>query len=368
MCGIAGIVAISDTGRQQVSKLRQSIRTLQTRGPDDEGIYLCDEMGLAQRRLAIIDTSAAANQPMWDKTKRYAIIFNGEIFNYQQLRSKYFSNDELKYFHTSSDTEILLELFIKQGEACLPLLEGFFVFVIYDTHRKELFIARDRFGKKPLNYYIDDDRFVFASELKALYNFEIPKELNYEALKLYLQLGYIPQPLSMLKHVKKLEPGSYLTLKGKTIKQTKWYQLDPAYEYKNAPSYEEAQKQLVTLLEDAVVKRLISDVPLGAFLSGGIDSSVIVALASRHQKSLNTFSIGFKGEQYFDETHFAELVAAKFKTNHASFRLGFEDYLSHIYDVLNYFDEPFADPASLPQRSEEHTSELQSQSNLVCRL
>jgi len=349
MCGIAGIVALSDTGRQQVSKLRQSIRTLQTRGPDDEGIYLCDEMGLAQRRLAIIDTSAAANQPMWDRTKRYAIIFNGEIFNYQQLRTKYFSAEELKQFHTSSDTEILLELFIKQGEACLPLLEGFFVFVIYDTHQKELFIARDRFGKKPLNYYIDDDRFVFASELKALYNFEIPKELNYEALKLYLQLGYIPQPLSMLKHVKKLEPGSYLTLKGKTIKQTKWYQLDPAYEYKNAPSYEEAQKQLVTLLEDAVVKRLISDVPLGAFLSGGIDSSVIVALASRHQKSLNTFSIGFKGEQYFDETHFAELVAAKFKTNHASFRLGFEDYLSHIYDVLNYFDEPFADPASLPQ-------------------
>ena len=126
MCGIAGIVALTDSGRQQVSKLRQSIRTLETRGPDDEGIYLCDEMGLAQRRLAIIDTSAAANQPMWDKTKRYSIIFNGEIFNYQQLRKNYFSEDERQQLRTSSDTEILLELFIKQKEKCLPLLEGFF--------------------------------------------------------------------------------------------------------------------------------------------------------------------------------------------------------------------------------------------------
>ena len=349
MCGIAGIVALTNRGRQQVSKLRQSIRTLQTRGPDDEGIYLCDEMGLAQRRLAIIDTSAAANQPMWDRAKRYAIIFNGEIFNYQQLRNKYFSAEEQQQLRTTSDTEILLELFIKQGENCLPLLEGFFAFVIYDTESKELFIARDRFGKKPLNFFIDDDRFIFASEIKALYDFGIPKELNYEALQLYLQLGYIPQPLSILKHVRKLEPGSRLILKGKDIEEKKWYQLTPSYDYKNAPSYDQAQKELVSLLEDAVVKRLISDVPLGAFLSGGIDSSVIVALASRHQKSLNTFSIGFKGEQYFDETHFAELVAAKFKTNHATFRLGFDDYLSHIYDVLNYFDEPFADSASLPQ-------------------
>jgi asparagine synthase (glutamine-hydrolysing) len=140
-----------------------------------------------------------------------------------------------------------------------------------------------------------------------------------------------------------------LILKGKNIEEKRWYELKPTYDYKNSPSYEEAQKQLVPLLEDAVTKRLISDVPLGAFLSGGIDSSVIVALASRHQRSLNTFSIGFKDEQYFDETHFAELVAAKFKTNHSTFRLGFDDYLSHIYDVLNYFDEPFADSAALPQ-------------------
>jgi asparagine synthase (glutamine-hydrolysing) len=349
MCGIAGIVALSDIGKLQLSKLRQSIRTLETRGPDDEGIYLSDKVGLAQRRLAIIDTSAAANQPMWDKTGRYATVFNGEIFNYQQLRNKYFSAEEQQQLRTSSDTEILIELFVKQGENCLPLLDGFFVFAIYDTKLDELFIARDRFGKKPLHFYVDADRFVFASELKALYAFDIPKELNLEVLKLYLQLAYIPQPLSILKHVKKVEPGSWLKLKNGKVQEEKWYSFSPKGNYANAPSYEEAQKALVPLMEDAVVKRLISDVPLGAFLSGGIDSSVIVALASRHQKGLNTFSIGFKGEQYFDETHFAELVAKKFKTNHASFRLGVDDFLEHIYDVLNYFDEPFADAASLPQ-------------------
>lgn len=349
MCGIAGIVALSDKGKQQLSKLRQSIRTLETRGPDDEGIYISDKVGLAQRRLAIIDTSAAANQPMWDKTRRYATIFNGEIFNYQQLRDKYFSAEEQQQLRTSSDTEILIELFVKKGEDCLPLLDGFFAFAIYDTKLNELFIARDRFGKKPLHFFVDADRFVFASELKALYAFDIPKELNYEALKLYLQLAYIPQPLSILKHVKKVDPGSWLKLKNGKVQQEKWYSFSLTGNYANSPSYEQAQKELVLLMEDAVVKRLISDVPLGAFLSGGIDSSVIVALASRHQKALNTFSIGFKGEQYFDETHFAELVAKKFKTNHASFRLGFDDFLAHIYDVLDYFDEPFADTASLPQ-------------------
>lgn len=349
MCGIAGIVALTDKGRQQIPKLQQSIRTLQTRGPDDEGIYVTGEVGLGQRRLSIIDTSKAANQPMWDRSRRYAIIFNGEIFNYRELFKKYFSAEEQQQFRTHSDTEVLLELFVKKGTACLPLLEGFFAFALYDTEEKMLLLARDRFGKKPLNYYLDEDRFLFASEMKALYVFEIPKQINYDALRLYLQFAYLPQPLSILQHVKKIEPGSYLIFKNGIEEEKKWYQATLSTEYRKAPSYEDAQQKLVTLMEDAVVKRLISDVPLGAFLSGGIDSSVVVALASRHQQDLNTFSIGFRGEQYFDETHFAELIAKKFKTNHATFILGMNDYLAHIFDVLNYLDEPFADPSSLPQ-------------------
>ena len=349
MCGIAGIVAFSDKGRIQVPKLRQSIRTLLTRGPDDEGIFINDDIGLAQRRLAIIDTSKAANQPMWDHTRRYAIVFNGEILNYQQLRSKYFSAEEKSELLTNSDTEILLELFIKKGYDCLSLLEGFFAIAIYDTQEHTLFIARDRFGKKPMHFYKDEDCFIFASELKALFDFNIPKELNYEALQLYLQFSYIPQPLSILKHVAKIEPGHYAVLKNGTLEEKCWYTLDDNINNTKSYSYEEAQVELIRLMDEAVVKRLISDVPLGAFLSGGIDSSVIVALASRHVDKLNTFSIGFKGEEFFDETHYAELIAKKFKTNHASFSLGIDDYLAHVFDVLNYIDEPFADTSCLPQ-------------------
>lgn len=349
MCGIAGIVALTDLGKQQVSKLQKSIRTLETRGPDDEGIYLSEKIGLAQRRLAIIDTSKAANQPMWDRSGRYVIVYNGEVFNYQHLFKNHFSSEEQSQFKTTSDTEVVLELFAKKGAACLPLLEGFFAFAIYDSATEETLLARDRYGKKPLLFYVDADRMLFASELKALLTFGIPKKINYEALQLYLQLAYIPQPLSILEGIKKLEPGGYLKIVKGKIEEKKWYQLHLSSNYKNVLPYEDAQKKLEILLEDAVKKRLISDVPLGAFLSGGIDSSVIVALASRHQSSLNTFSIGFKGEQFFDETQYAELIAKKFNTHHASFRLGFEDYLAHIYDVLDYLDEPFADPASLPQ-------------------
>ncbi len=349
MCGIAGIIAFTEKGRHQVPKVQQSIRTLSSRGPDDEGIFTNEEVGLAQRRLSIIDTSKEANQPMWDHTGRFVIIYNGEVFNYRQLRSQFFSADEQKAFRTNSDTEVLLELFIKKGAACLSLLEGFFAFTVYDTQQKELFIARDRFGKKPLLYYRDNDYFVFASELKALFEFGIPKELNHEAFKLYLQFAYLPQPLCILQHVKKIPPGSCLILKNAEIEERKWYELPVCTDYSKAKSYEDSQAELEKLMEEAVVKRLISDVPLGAFLSGGIDSSVVVALASRHKNSLNTFSIGFKGEQFFDETYFAELIAKKFKTNHATFKLDIEDFLEHIYDVLDYLDEPFADTSALPQ-------------------
>src|SRR5688572_4563989 len=349
MCGIAGIVALTDKGREQVPKIQQSIRTLLTRGPDDEGIFINERVGLAQRRLAIIDTSKAANQPMWDHTRRYAIIFNGEILNYRQLRSKYFSEEGRTSLRTNSDTEILLELFIKKGADCLSLLEGFFAFAVYDTQEHSLFIARDRFGKKPMHFYKDENCFIFASELKALFDFNIPKELNYEALQLYLQFSYIPQPLSILKHVAKIKPGHYAVLKNGNLEEKCWYTLDDNINHTKSYSYEEAQKELVRLMDEAVVKRLISDVPLGAFLSGGIDSSVIVALASRHVDKLNTFSIGFKGEEFFDETRYAELIAKKFKTNHASFSLGIDDYLAHVFDVLNYIDEPFADTSCLPQ-------------------
>jgi asparagine synthase (glutamine-hydrolysing) len=349
MCGIAGIMAFTEKGCQQIPKIQQSIRTLLTRGPDDEGIFVHGQAAIGQRRLAIIDTRKEANQPMWDKSGRYAMVYNGEIFNYRQLRSQFFSAEEINQFRTHSDTELLLELYLKLGPACLPLLEGFFAFAVYDTRQQHFFLARDRFGQKPLHLFQDDDVFIFASELKALFAFDIPKKINAEALRLYLQFSYIPQPLCILQQVRKLAPGFYMTVENGRVEEKQWYQLPERADYRLAPSYEDARNELARLMEEAVVKRLISDVPLGAFLSGGIDSSIIVALAARHQKHLNTFSVGFKGKQFFDETKYAELIAKKYKTNHATFSLGVEDYLSHIFDVLDYLDEPFADSSALPQ-------------------
>jgi asparagine synthase (glutamine-hydrolysing) len=349
MCGIAGVIALTDKGRQQLPKLQQSIRTLYSRGPDDEGIYTGETVGLAQRRLSIIDTSKAANQPMWDKTGRYVIIYNGEIFNHLELKQQHFSPAEQNAFKTHSDTEILLELFVKKGLECLYLIEGFYAWAVYDTKEDIVYIARDRFGKKPLLVYQDEDTIIFGSELKALFSFGIPKQLNYDALKLYLQFAYIPQPHSILHHVKKLGPGCYLKIQNGIAEEKKWYCMPEMQEYSGAPAYGEAQKKLVQLLEVAVKERLISDVPLGAFLSGGIDSSVIVALASRHVDKLNTFSIGYKDERFYDETYYAEIIAKKFKTNHVTLKLGVQDYLDHVLDVLDYLDEPFADTSAIPQ-------------------
>lgn len=349
MCGIAGIVALTDKGRQLLPKLQQSIRTLQSRGPDDEGIYLSDKIGLAQRRLSIIDTSSAANQPMWDKTGRYVMVYNGEIFNHRELRDKYFSVQEQKEFKTHSDTEILLELFVKKGIDSIYLTEGFFAWAIYDTVEETLFIGRDRFGKKPMHIFLDEDCLLFGSELKALFAFGIPKELNYDALKLYLQFAYIPQPLSILQHVKKLGPGCFMKIHKGKVEEKKWYILPVTTDYSPALTYEKAQEKLVELMDHAIEERLISDVPLGAFLSGGIDSSVVVASASKYVSGLNTFSIGYKDQAYYDETYYAELVAKKFKTHHATLKLGVADYLDHVMDVLDYIDEPFADTSALPQ-------------------
>src|SRR6185295_2404013 len=295
---------------------------------------------------SIIDTSGNASQPMSDPSGRYTISFNGEIFNYQELREKYFPDKG--DWHSHSDTEVLLHLFIKLKENCLPLLSGFFAFAVYDNEQHELFLARDRFGKKPVHYIKNENYFAFASELKALMAYDIPKKLNYTSLVQYLQLNYIPQPLSIFEDVKKLEAGHYLFI-SKDIFETK-----PYYELKwthtnRSISYDNACSELEILMNESVRKRLISDVPLGAFLSGGIDSSVVVALASQHTRHLNTFSIGYADNPFFDETRYANLVAKRYQTNHTVFSLSNNHFLEHIDNILSYIDEPFADSSAIPE-------------------
>lgn len=343
MCGIAGILFTKEK-KIDYAGFESALNSLKKRGPDSGGIFEHQNGFLGHRRLSIIDTSSTADQPMYDKSNRYCIVFNGEIFNFQSLKKIHFPQES---FATHSDTEVLLKLYIKFKHECLDMLEGFFAFSIYDSIDKTLFIARDRFGKKPLVYFQNEDGFFFASEMKALFHMGLKKELDANSMNLYFQLNYIPQPYSILKNVAKLAPGHYMNISlNGNIKIKKYY--NPKVNINTNISYDEACKQLNTLMRESVEKRLISDVPLGAFLSGGIDSSVIVALSSKFTTNLNTFSIGYKNNPVYDETYYANLVAKKYQTNHTVFSLTNNDFLEHVFDVLDYIDEPFADSSAIP--------------------
>ena len=351
MCGITGLFALTSVAVPNLSKITQSNQKLFSRGPDNGNVFLGEKLALGHRRLSIIDPSLGSSQPMIDATGRYVIVFNGEIFNYQELASRYLGNtwQRIGRPKTTSDTEVLLYLLIEYGTDCLKWLSGFFAFAMYDKQTGELLLARDRFGKKPLLYYSCEDYIAFASEMKALVEWDIPRQLDYTVLHQYLQLNYIPQPQSILKGVQKLKAAHYMKFDSQGIKEYKaYYTLQINTAGYGSYTYEEAKSELIARMDTSVQERMISDVPLGAFLSGGIDSSLIVALASRYTNNLNTFSIGYKDNPYFDETRYARLVADKYKTNHTVFSLSTNDFLEHVTDVLDYIDEPFADSSAIP--------------------
>ena len=347
MCGITGVYAFSEIGRDYLDKIKAATDAIEKRGPDSQGHFFYDKCALGHRRLAVLDVTADGAQPMADESGRYTIVFNGEIFNFPELKKKLINKGYT--FFSATDTEVLLKLYITEGKDFLKRLNGFFVFAIHDKEEDSLFIARDRMGVKPLLIYKDEDKLIFASEMKAMMAYGINRRIDYTSLYQYLQFNYIPGPASIFKGVKKLEPGHYLFIKKNRVVKKTWYRIpyDKKKANSNPLSYEQQQKELVTLMDQAVQRRLISDVPLGAFLSGGIDSSVIVALASRHTDQLNTFSIGYKDEPFFDETRYARLVADKYKTNHTVFSLTNQDLYDHLFDVLAYSDEPFADSSAL---------------------
>lgn len=346
MCGITGILAFNEIGRMYMPHIQAATNSLTKRGPDDYGYYAKDTVALGHRRLSVLDTTKNGRQPMSDLSKRYTIVFNGEIYNFKALRQ---SLERKGYtFQSESDTEVLLQLYILEKEKCLEKLQGFFAFAIYDIEENSLFIARDRFGIKPLIYYIDGDRFVFGSEMKALRAFKTPKELNYDSIRNYFQLSYIPQPFTCFKGVHKLEPGSYAVIKNKEIAIATYYTINYSKKNYTTLSYEDQQTKLKELLEQSVKKRLVSDVPLGCFLSGGIDSSIISTIAAREVEGLKTFSIGYSDEPYFDETKYAELVAKNIGSDHTSFKLSNDDLYNELEAVLEYIDEPFGDSSSLP--------------------
>ena len=346
MCGITGCIVFDQEIGRLKSWVEKSNLALERRGPDGGGFYFKDSIGLGHRRLAIIDTSDAAAQPISDASGRFTMVFNGEIFNFQEHREQLVKEGvKLK---SQGDSEVLLHLFMRLGPACLQQLNGFFAFAIYDAFNKELFVARDRYGIKPLYYCMQSGFLAFASTLEALEAYPVVKAINQQQLFSYLQLNYLPFQQSIYEGVYKVKPGSYLHVKNGHLKTVDYYEV-PRPEKKSYQTidYQTSKHKLKKLLTEAVERRLVADVPLGCFLSGGIDSSIITAVAAKLKPDLKTFSIGYKDEPFFDETHYAQLVAKMHKTDHTVFSLSNADLLSHFLNFLDGLDEPFADSSAL---------------------
>jgi len=344
MCGITGAYAFTERGKSYHLKLDDAIATMALRGPDGNGKYIEASAALGHARLAIIDTSAEANQPFFDASGRYSLVFNGEIFNYKEVEAQLTDYKP----RTSSDTEILLQGYVEWGEKVLDKLNGFFAIAIHDKETDELFLARDRMGIKPMLIYRDSEAIVFGSEMKSLMAFGIPKVIDTDSQFLYHQFNYTPFPETIFENVEEMEPGTWMKVKGSAVETGTYWSIPKPTAPKTKLSYEQAQETLRELMERSVQRRMVSDVPLGSFLSGGIDSSIIATLAARQTDKLNTFSIGYADEPLFDETHYAEAVAKKIGSNHTVFKLTNDDLYSDLHDVLNYIDRPFADSSALP--------------------
>jgi asparagine synthase (glutamine-hydrolysing) len=343
MCGIVGVFAKNDLGKKYFNQLKPSLETLNKRGPDDAGIFVHNNCALGHKRLSIIDTSSSGHQPFTDSTGRWTIVFNGEFFNFLEEKLKLQASGI--NFHSASDTEVLLQGFIQEGETFFTKVNGFFAVAIYDAQNGKLTIARDRFGVKPLHIFENKDVFLFASEVKALLKFRIEKSIDKVSLLNYFHFNYLPDNNSIFRGIRRFTPGKYAA-NDKQFKEESFYQLKTTIDHKKN-DYFDAQNQLKSLLTDAVRLRLNADVPLGCFLSGGIDSSIITGLAAKEIDKLYTFSIGFPDQPHFDETAYAKLVAKKHKTEHTVFGVRNKDLLEIFTEALNYFDEPFADSSAL---------------------
>jgi len=351
MCGINGFIASKEVSNEQLLTITTQMNNLiMHRGPDDDGVFVKTYNGssiaMGMRRLSIIDLNSG-KQPIYSEDKTKVIVFNGEIYNYKTLRKAL----EIKgvAFKTKSDTEVILKLYETEGTSGFKKLDGMFAFSIYDQTIDKLFIARDFFGEKPLYYTSQSDKFIWASELKSIINTDInTPEIDKIGLNLFFKLTYIPAPYTIYKNVYKLEANHLLTYDLKTHKYHTTLIEEPKPIEKQSVTFKEAQSKVNALVEESVISRSVSDVPISTFLSGGVDSSIVSLCLSRNVNSkINTFSIGFKNKS-FDESTKAKTVANLINSTHHEFIIDESDLEEHIECILNNFDEPFADSSALP--------------------
>jgi asparagine synthase (glutamine-hydrolysing) len=350
MCGICGY--LSSDNSFSLPDLKKMTGLLAHRGPDSEGFYSDHNIGLGHRRLCILDLSENANQPMVSHNGRYVMVFNGEVYNYREIANElklHFTSNEKIMFRSSSDSEIVLEAFSYYGVSFLEKLNGMFAIAIYDKVEKELYLFRDRIGIKPLYYYKDEKNLAFASELKSIISLPgISKDLSKLAIREYLHLGYIPAPYSIYKYIKKLEPGSYIKYSDKGFEIKKFWDLKSKLTKHTYKDKDQVLVRLSDLLISSVQYQLKSDVPIGVFLSGGIDSSLVTANAVELSSvKVNTFSIGFE-ENKINESEYARSIAKFLGTNHFEFIVSFKDAINLIDRMFEAYDEPFSDSSAIP--------------------
>tara|TARA_B110000037_G_scaffold222015_1_gene295113 strand:+ start:7794 stop:9641 length:1848 start_codon:yes stop_codon:yes gene_type:complete len=346
MCGIAGIFTLNT--QLHPSWIKQMTDSIAHRGPDAGSAFTAknNQLALGHRRLSIMDLSSGANQPLYSSCGNFVMVFNGEIYNFKELAEKYDIKEGL-----SSDSKVILELFVKLGKDFVLELNGMFALAIYDIREEKLWLFRDRVGIKPLYFYWNNENLIFASELKAIKTLitDFPLTVSKKAISSYLRLGYIPEPLSIYKEVRKFPSASILSITKKSYQIEKYWDLADKIDKKKQLSDEKvAKKQLDELLQSSIKYRLMSDVPFGTFLSGGIDSSTVTAIAqSVNEKPINTFSIGFK-ESSYNEAVFAKQIAGYLGTNHHEFMVSYNEAIEQFDQIIKAYDEPFADSSAIP--------------------
>lgn len=345
MCGIAGIV-FSEVSQLNIEK---ALGELQNRGPDGHGVLHEKNLTFVHTRLSVIDLSEQASQPMISSCGRYVIVFNGEIYNFRELRESLAGGYS---FHSQSDTEVMLALYSRLGAGMLQHLRGMFALAIWDRQSEELFVARDRLGVKPLYFASDGEQFSFASRPRVLCKLMpgVNRAIDKQALRYFLEAGYIPAPFSIFEGVRKLEPGSYLTVTRQGVVKQSYWTIDHIETNHSlaAVAEEDLLDELDALIEESVRMRLVSDVPVGAFLSGGIDSSLVTAYMMKHvQSPVKTFTVGFE-EKAFDESGHAAAVAISLGTVHTSEMLAVDDLMALMPTFVKQYDEPFFDYSAFP--------------------
>jgi asparagine synthase (glutamine-hydrolysing) len=344
MCGICGKIYFDQTRTVDSRELQQMAATLSHRGPDGDEVWTAQHVGLAHRRLAVIDLRAMAGQPMSNEDGTVWITFNGEIYNFRELRQTLEAKGHI--FRTQSDTEVIVHAYEEYGRGCVERLRGMFAFAVWDARTQTLFLARDRVGKKPLYYFQSHDRFVFASEIKALLvDDAVPRVPDPVGIDHFLALQYIPTPLTAFQGVRKLPAAHWLELRHGSIEMGRYWEL--RFAPKLQITMADAVAELRARFAEAVRLRLVSDVPLGAFLSGGVDSSAVVAyMAQQSDRPVKTFSVGFE-DAAFDERPFARIVAERYGTEHTELVVN-----APVADVLPrlvwHYDEPFGDASAIP--------------------